>query len=196
MAARRASDILASLRLSSLMSLVPALFLPPSTFSPRARFSALSPFVLYIYIEFYIPGLHLILFRVKLFTLFHAARVDAGGLRRPFSRTVRSRLRAYFALSSVPSVSITVLEEFDLGIVSGISLHFSLPFLVSLFALAMSETRARSKHESESATRAPRLYPERKKKKKNSRPWRATLLERKNSIKRDRIARWIALCAL
>lgn len=84
---------------------------------------------------------------------------------RPSSRTVRSRLRAYFALSSVPSASITVLEEFDLGIVSGIPLPLSLPFLAS-FALAMSETRARSKHESESATRAPRLYPERKKKKK------------------------------
>lgn len=79
MAARRASDILASLRLSSLMSLVPALFLRRAP-SPRARFSALSLFVLYIciYIEFYIPGLHLILFRVKLFTLFHTTLVDAG----------------------------------------------------------------------------------------------------------------------
>lgn len=77
MAARRASDILASLRLSSLMSLVPALFLRRAP-SPLALVFPRSPPLFYIYIEFYIPGFHLILFRVKLFTLLHAARVDAG----------------------------------------------------------------------------------------------------------------------
>lgn len=55
MAARRASDILASLRLSSLVSLVPALFLPPSTFSACSFFRALP--LCFIYISnFIFPG--------------------------------------------------------------------------------------------------------------------------------------------
>lgn len=165
MAARRASDILASLRLSSLMSLVPALFLPPSTFSPRARFSALSPFVLYIYRILYSRASSYFIPR----KIIHIVPRSPCGRRRPprpSLRTVRSRLRAYFALSSVPSVSITVLEEFDLGIVSGISLPFSLPFLVSLFALAMSETRARDRNTRARARLARRAYIQKEKRKK------------------------------
>lgn len=126
MAVRRASDILASLRQSSLaLPSPPARLLPP--------FFHVLLFVLYI--EFYIPRLDLILFRVKLFILFRAEPHPCRPGTPVFS-PYRSRFAVYFARLAIIHIShLLFSRNLIAAIVSG---FFSLLFL-SILALVMSD---------------------------------------------------------
>jgi len=178
MAARRASDILASLRLSSLISLFLSLSFSPECLL-RSFFHTLSFSLLFYISNFIFPGLNLFYFAYDYYSTHARARAHTHTHTHTqpgiFVSLLTYRLTCdsvYFAPAIIYILfPLTVLEEFDLRIVNG----FFLPLVLFIsFSLAMFISDRNTMRE-----RSWRCtYLE---KKKISRPWRTMLLEQKNS---------------